>query len=343
MRIRKTTILAVSACLCLTQGCFHVHPSAQSSSQVSYSLSHEMEERVLALDPESLSEKDVSDVLARCPSPRIVALNGSVPIVTMESFGKFLVLMGYPEGSVRNPQNGSYSYSSSHRNSQEMAGMVAWYYEQEGMRPMVIGHSQGGMLSVKILHELAGAFHERVAVWNPRSGKTEARYSIIDPLDGRERPVIGLKLGFASAIATGKGMRILLGQWGMVSRLRRTPDTVEEFTGFHVQYDLLSGTLFGMGEGDWYIPLGSSKVRNVVLPPECGHLGVPVMEHLAKNPATRQWIQSYLPARGLEEAPDFRGEDRNILLAAELWHSIKKHWCLELKRFLLSKRKRSQG
>ena len=297
-----------------------------------------MEEKVLALDPETLSEKDVSEVLARCPSPRIVALDGSVPIVTMESFGKFLVLMGYPEGSVRNPQNGLYSYSS-HRDSQEMAGMIAWYYEKEGMRPMVIGHSQGGMLSVKILHELAGTFRERVAVWNPRSGKPEGRYSIVDPLDGGDRPVIGLKLGFASAIATGKGMRILLGQWGMVSRLRRTPDTVEEFTGFHVQHDLISGTLFGIGEGDWYTPLGLSRVRNVVLPPECSHFGVPVTEHLARNPATRQWIQSYSPARGLEGVPDFQGEGSNILLAAELWYSIKKHWCLELKRFLLSKRK----
>ena len=340
MRFRKTIVLMVSVCFCLTSGCSPLNPSVLPSSQTSYALSPEMEEKVLALDPEALSECDVSGVLARCPSPRIVALNGSIPMMTMESFGKFLVLMGYPEGSVRNPQNGSYSYSS-HRDSQEMAGMIAWYYEKEGMRPIVIGHSQGGMLSVKILHELAGAFRERVAVWNPQSGKEEARYSIVDPLDGRDRPVIGLKLGFASAIATGKGMRILLGQWGMVSRLRKTPDTVEEFTGFHVPHDLISGTLFGIGEGDWYAPVGLSRVRNVVLPPEGGHLGILVMEQLARNPATRRWIQSYSPAKRLEGAPDFQEEGRNILLASELWYSIKKHWCLELKQFLLSKRNKN--
>ena len=342
MRARKGTALVLCACLCLIQGCSHVDDRVQPAPQFPRPLWSELEEKVLALDPEVLSENDVSEVLARGPSPRIVALDGSIPIVTMESFAKFLVLMGYPEGSVRNPQNGSYTYSS-HRDSQEMAGMIAWYYEKEGMRPVVIGHSQGGMLSVKILYELAGTFHEKVAVWNPRSGKAEDRYSIVDPLDGRDRPVIGLKLGFASAIATGKGMRILLSQWDMLNRLRKIPDTVEEFTGFHVKYDLISGTLFGIGQGDRYSPVGSSKVRNVVLPSGSTHLGVPVMEHLAKNSAARQWIQSYSPARGLEGASDLQGEGRNILLAAELWHSIKKHWCLELKRSILSKRREGQG
>jgi hypothetical protein len=33
----------------------------------------------------------------------------------------------------------------------------------------------------------------------------------------------------------------------------------------------------------------------------------------------------------------FPGEKKNILFAADLWYNIKKHWCLELKRWILAK------
>ncbi len=145
------------------------------------------EGRVLSLNPDAISEREVAEVLSKCPAPRVFSLDGSVPIVTMESFGRFLVRMGYPEASIRNPRNGSYSYSS-YRSSAEMAGMVAWYYEKEGMRPMVIGHSQGGMLSVKILHELAGAFREEIEVTNPYTEQSENRYLYHRPLEWKRAP-----------------------------------------------------------------------------------------------------------------------------------------------------------
>jgi hypothetical protein len=243
--------------------------------------------------------------------------------------------MGYPEASIRNPSDGSYSYSS-YINSVEMAGMVAWYYEKEGLRPMVIGHSQGGMLSVKILHELAGVFRKEIEVTNPYTRQSENRYSITDPLSGEERPVVGLQLGFASAIATGKGMRFVLAQWDMLNRLRKIPDSVEEFVGFHLQNDLISGTLFGVGQGDQYYPIGSATVQNIVLPRDSSHLGVPLVEDLARNDQTRAWINSYGPSNELlQPLPTIDGETRNILFAAEMWLNIKKHWCLELKRWIL--------
>jgi len=221
-----------------------------------------------------------------------------------------------------------------------MAGMVAWYYEKEGMRPMLIGHSQGGMFSVKVLHELAGAFREEIEVTNPYSGKSEDRHSITDPLSGKERPVVGLQLGFASAIATGKGMRFVLAQWNMLNRLREIPDTVEEFVGFHLQNDLISGTLFGVGQGDQYAPVGAATVRNVVLPHESTHLGIPLIEDLAKNDQTRAWISNYNPSNQKLQRPSaLEGETRNIHFAAEMWFNIKKHWCLELKRSILANTK----
>ena len=334
----KTWVLMWVCCFgFLSYSCAHLSENVHPSLQRPLFVTPELGEKVLSLNPHAISEREVTEVLSKCPAPRIFSLDGSIPIVSMESFGRFLVRMGYPEASIRDPRSGSYSYSS-YRNSAEMAGMVAWYYEKEGMRPMVIGHSQGGMLSVKILHELAGAFREEIGVTNPYSGQSENRHSITDPLTGKECPVVGLKLGFASAIATGKGMRFFLGQWDMLGRLRKIPDTVEEFVGFHLQNDLISGTLFGVGQGDQYTPVGSAKVHNVVLPPESSHLGIPLIEELARHHQTRAWINSYDPSNGpLRPPPAFEGETRNILFAAEVWFHIKKHWCLELRRWILGR------
>src|SRR6266478_1068085 len=102
-----------------------------------------VEERLLALVPERISERDVREVLARAPAPRIINLEGSVPVVTMAPFAEFLVAMGYPEERIRDPNGGALAYSSS-IDARRLAGAMAWYYEREGMMPMLIGHSQGG-------------------------------------------------------------------------------------------------------------------------------------------------------------------------------------------------------
>ena len=54
------------------------------------------EDRILALDPEQISAAQVRDVLSRAPAPRIICLQGSLPLVTMQPFAEFLVAMGYP-------------------------------------------------------------------------------------------------------------------------------------------------------------------------------------------------------------------------------------------------------
>ncbi len=337
MKRQRCGVGLLALLLGLAVGCAHVDQKPYAPPQEFPSLPGELRDRVLELNPEHLSEADIGQVLSKCPAPRVMLLEGSFRVVSMESFGKFLVAMGYPEVSVRDPRNGSYSYSS-YTDSRIMAGMIAWYYEKEGMRPMVIGYSQGGMLSVRILHELAGTFHEVVAVWNPLSGMSEERSTIVDPLTREERSVVGLRMGFASAAATGKPMRVLLGQWDMLKTLRKIPDTVEEFTGYHLKYDLISGTLFGVSQGDHYYATGSASVRNVILPAGVDHLAIPLAEDFAKDQETRSWIERYVPRKEtLELSGPFPGEKGSILFAADLWYSIKKHWCLELKRWILAK------
>jgi len=52
--------------------------------------------RLRVLDCSHVGADDVANVLARAPAPRIVLLQGSVAIVTMEPFARFLIAMGYP-------------------------------------------------------------------------------------------------------------------------------------------------------------------------------------------------------------------------------------------------------
>jgi hypothetical protein len=292
-----------------------------------------VEARILALVPERLSPRDVAQTLSQAPAPRIIALQGSVPVVTMAPLAEFLIAMGYPEERIRNPQDGSLSYSS-FVDARELAGTLAWYDEHEGMMPMLIGHSQGGMVVVKVLHELAGGFGAQIPVWNPVRAAAEARTSIVDPLTGRERPVVGLKVPYAAALATGKLGRVLLGQWAMLSRLREIPDTVREFTGYALRWDAIAGNF---GSVEPYRATGTARVRNVILPSTASHVGLPRVAELARDPATRRWIERYVP--GTMEAPPAASiNTSNLLHAADIWYSVKKHWCLEAQRLIRARR-----
>jgi hypothetical protein len=176
--------------------------------------------------------------------------------------------MGYPAEQIRDPRDGRLSHAS-FGDSQVWAGTVAWYYESEGTMPMLIGHSQGGMMAIRILHELNGAFHESIPVWNPATAAALERSTIRDPLTGVTRPVVGLKVGYIAAIATGKLPRILLGQWDMLAKLRKIPDTADEFTGFSIPWDPIAGTF---GDPEPYVAVGAARVRNVTLPASYSHI-----------------------------------------------------------------------
>ena len=293
------------------------------------------ENRILALAPERISDREVVDLLGRMPAPRIICLQGSVPLVTMQPFAEFLVAMGYPEASIRDPKDGTYSHSS-YDDSRRLAGTLAWYYEREGMMPILIGHSQGGMLVIKVLYDLAGASGDRIAVWNPLTGEAEQRFTIVDPWTTAERPVVGLRVGYAAAMATGSLPRVLLGQWEILPKLRKIPDTVEEFTGFFIEWDLIAATFPGT---EPFRATGSAAVRTVTLPAGYGHITLPLTTHLAANPVTRAWINAYVPADALPALPTGPGVDAtNIVHAAEIWHSVKKLWCLEAQRQIRARR-----
>ncbi len=119
----------------------------------------------------------------------------------------------------------------------------------------------------------------------------------------------------------------------MLAKLRQVPDTVDEFTGFTIEWDFVAGNFPG---AEPYAATGSAAVRNVTLPAGYSHIGLPRVRHLAANATARAWINAYAP--GSDAAlPDTEGVDTtNILHAADIWHSVKKRWCLEAQRRILA-------
>jgi len=80
---------------------------------------------------------------------------------------------------------------------------------------MVVGHSQGGIQAVKVLHELAGAFNESVRVWDPLAGSFEERDWIVDPIVGAKRTVVGIEVSYTTAVGAGGFTRFCPNQWVM--------------------------------------------------------------------------------------------------------------------------------
>lgn len=282
---------------------------------------------VAALDCDRLSRTDIDTVLAHTQAPRIIAISGSFGLSTMDPFARFLVAMGYPADRIHNPASESWSYSSAMASS-TLAGMLAWHYERDGMMPLLIGYSGGGNLVMRTLHELDGAFGNRIAVVDAMTGETLPRDTIVDPVTGYVRPVLGLKVPYACALATGKLPRFLLGQWTMLAKVRSVPDTVVDFTGLTIEWDAIAGTFPG---SDPYSATGTAHVRNVILPATYFHTDLPRTEHLAQNPLTRAWIDAYRP--GAPPPPLAADVDTsNLLHAADIWYGVARHWCQAAQR-----------
>ena len=321
-RLRPFARLAATALL----ACTAFTPSAFAAGAPSR-IPQPVAQRLATLDCERVSASDVHDVLALVPTPRIVLIQGSVAIVSMEPFGRFLAGMGYPEDRLRNPADGRMTYDS-FADSATLAGALAFDYERTGLEPMLIGHSQGGMLAIRVLYELAGDFHASLPVVDPRTGAALPRTTIVDPRTGDERPVIGLHVSYAAALATGWLPRVLLGQWTMVKRLRRIPDTVTEFTGFDIPNDPIAGNLLGITP---YEAIGTAHVRNVLMPANYRHIELPLADELVAIARAHEWIDAWQP--GTPQPAE--GVDwPNAVHAADIWHSVKRHWCLQARRLL---------
>jgi hypothetical protein len=310
----------------------------------SASIDRALEDRILALDPESISADDVRHALAMGPTPHIVLIHGGIyPVhLAMVSFGRFLTGKGYPEDRIRDPRDRSWSVSP-YASASQIAGVLAWYYEHEGVRPMMVGHSQGGIQAVKVLHELAGAFASELHPVDPRTEQAETATTIVDPLTGGERPVVGVSLSYTAVVGAGGWALILPNHWIVVGRVRTIPDTVAEFDGYRIGVDFFAWDVPGLEALKTFHPSGTAIVRNVTLPAEYSHVLVPVTADLAQDPAVHAWIDAYRPGKEESPVPMPDGYDSNRLFAADVWYSIKKHWAQEAQRFVRARRALSPG
>lgn len=312
-------------------------PAPQSVLR-SVAIERTLEDRILALDPEHISDDDFAATLSKAPAPHVVLLHGGVlgTHLIMASAGRFLVGMGYPEAKIRHPGDRSWSHSP-YENSAHIAGIIAWYYERDGMRPMMIGHSQGGIQAIKVLYELAGRFDSTVPVWSPFTDAALPRTTIVDPLTGAERPVVGLTVSYVSVVGAGGAAILLPNQWNMAGKMHTIPNTVDDFTGFSVGLDLIAWTLPGINPTSEFRHNGTAAVRSVALPAVYNHLTVPIVGPLADDAATRAWINAYVPDRTTSDPPP-QTVGYAPLWAADVWYSVKKHWTLEAQRLIRARR-----
>ncbi len=321
------------AAACATPG--PVSPQSVSGVATPHANDRAFEDRILAMDPARVTPEDVK-LLAQGPTPRIMLLHGGIyPVhLVMESFGEFLVKMGYPEGRIRKPHDGAWSYSP-YEDANRLAGIVAWYYEKDGMTPILIGHSQGGMQAVKVLHVLAGEYGAEVPVWNPLTDFAENRTAIDDPRTGRKQPVVGLRLGYVSAVGAGGAAFILPNQWSLIGKLRTIPDNVEEFTGYWIDVDLWAWTLPGTEKVRDFTGSDKVRIRNVTLSADNNHVFLPASADLPQEPAARAWIEAYAPGTTVAPPPNAQA---NIVWAADVWYDVKKFWVMEAQRLIRARR-----
>jgi hypothetical protein len=158
-----------------------------------------------------------------------------------------------------------------------------------------------------------------------------------DPITGATRRFSDLRVPYAAVLATGTLMRKFPGFPGCVEdvkRLLKIPDSAEDFTGFQIEDDV-----FTIGTGP-YQAVATAAVRNVVLSIATSHISAFRMNGLAQDADTRAWISAYRPG----PAPDPKSVPNapNITQAADIWYSIKKHWCTEAQRLIQAQRTRTR-
>jgi len=351
MRMFRQVITPVAACAlaalvlagCATPRSAPGSPGAPSSATApaheAITLTPALEARILALDPEHITEQDVRTTLAAGPTPHVILLHGGVygTHLLMMNFARFLMAMGYPESKIRDPSDGAYSQSP-YGSSARTAGQIAWFYEHDGVRPLLVGHSQGGIQTVKVLYELKGEFSERIAVWNPVTDQAEDRDAIIDPVTGAQRPVVGLSAAFAGVVGAGGVALASPAHWTMTKRLHTIPDTVDQFTGYAIDNDLVAMTFPGDTSSE-FRHNGTAQIRNVSLPSSYDHVFVPVTLPLARDAAMRDWLNAYVPGAANAPPPNEREADQShAMFAADIWFMIKKSWCIEAQRYLRSRK-----
>ncbi len=126
--------------------------------------------------------------------------------------------------------------------------------------------------------------------------------------------------------------------WKVFPVIRSIPDTVDDFTGYRIGLDFFAWDAPGLEGVKTFHAVGKANVRNVTLPAEYSHVFVPDTESLALSAPMRAWINAFDPDNIAALAPLPDENASNVMWAADVWHTVKKHWCLEAQRLLRARR-----
>ena len=150
---------------------------------------------------------------------------------------------------IRDPGDGAYSQSP-YGDSERQAGAIAWYYEHEGVRPMLIGHSQGRNPGCqRSCTSLPARSATTRRVFNPLTGQFEERTTDRRSAEWTQSgPWSGLSVAYASVSGhrrLGAGAAEPLESAATSSAT--IPDTVDDFTGYRIAFDLFAWDAPGLG------------------------------------------------------------------------------------------------
>ena len=300
-------------------------------------------DRILKIDPENVTAEDVR-VLAQGPAPWILPIAPAFPgPFMMQDFLDFLVEMGYPRERIGDPRSHNYNISYM-ESSKTIAGLIAWLYERDGLSPMIMGWSAGGIITVAALHDLDqpdGIFPVKVV--NGMTGETEDRTWIMDPYTGQRRPIRGVQASFAGVLASGGWGRVnQFLRWGTRPPLRSIPDSVRELVAFVAPFDLLGTDFLLLGGPNEFKAMGKAKVRTALADASYGHVNPIHCNLLSRNPEGREWAQTYRPGSPVGVL-DYRFsgafsmiDGKRNLWCGEFWHGVRKNWALEAQRAVRS-------
>ena len=305
----------------------------------------ELSRRILGLDPNRVSQRDISDILSKGPTPWLMTIAPLPPwSVEFLNLIKFFVKSGYPANRIGDPRSNDYRIDWRER-PEIIGGMTAWFYENDGMAPILIGWSGGGILAVHVLHTLNGSPDtEKVRMVSARTGEIEERTWFRDFHTGERRPMSALRIPFAAALAAGGlGRYVQPKIWPIVHGLHQVPDTVHEFLGFKSPQDIfgtdmLNGSDAGFVEANRFQAMGSANVRSIMTDDSYDHFWVVHCNELLETPEGTVWVQNYRPDsshghRDYRHTIEFSFiEGKRNLFCGEIWHAVKKHWALSAQR-----------
>ncbi|MEE9256351.1 MAG: hypothetical protein V3V56_04200, partial [bacterium] len=186
---RGASILLAAFALAVLSGCPHERFSWDfGPKELRFSqwrtLSHNLKlaRRILALDPLNIGPAEVKETLSKGPAPWIMPISPAFPAqFIFKDLFKFLIDMGYPPGRIGDPRSDDFALSYRER-SETIAGMAAWMYERDGMSPMLVGWSAGGITAMAALHDLnRPAGESELRVVSGLTGEAENRGWVRDP------------------------------------------------------------------------------------------------------------------------------------------------------------------